>query len=124
MFQDRLPADKVTGTLPNVAPYNASVRINDEYCWRSKAVAKQVVDAIGLAHLVSGVGQHRVADPFTLAPVFYRLNRCNHQRGCLCSSLLNCIILPLQLYELRVGLSTTDSLEKDQHHRSLDQLFR
>jgi hypothetical protein len=32
--------------------------------------------------------------------------------------------LLLQLDELRIGTSTTDSLEKDQHHRSPGQLVR
>ena len=124
MLQDRRRGCPVAGTLADVAPRDVPVRLDDEHGRCSEAVAQQVVHAVGLGDAMFGIRQHRIADPCTLAPSFDDVDRCDHQREYLSSGIQECLIVSLQLAELRVGLSAPAALEKDQHHRPLGQLLR
>lgn len=123
LLQNRLCRHTVGSVLSNVAPHDLSIRVDDEHGWRGQAVVEKVIDAIGLAHPVCGVGQHRVADPGALAPSVHYIDGGDDERDHLCPGLLEQVIVTLQLAELRVGASTTTSLEKDQYHRPLVQLL-
>jgi hypothetical protein len=110
--------------LADPSPGNAPIRVNDEHGRRGEIVTQKVVDTVCLAYPVSGVGQHGVADSRTLAPAFYCTNICDYCCSQFGSSFPDRSVVFLQLHELRVGLSTANSLEKDQYHRSFGQMIR
>jgi hypothetical protein len=71
VLQNRLGAGPFAGTPTDLAPCDAPVCFDDERSRRGKPIAQQIVNTVGLAHLVVGVGQHGEGKPSALAPSFH-----------------------------------------------------
>ncbi len=110
--------------MTDVVPHDTPILPNDEHRWRGKIIAQQVVHAVSLGDLMTGVSQQRVGGPGALLHTLHRRYRGDSQRDHLRSGILECFVISLQPNELRaVGPSAT-FLEKDQHYRPLAQLLR
>lgn len=113
----------IVGVLADIAPDDQATLVHDKDGWRGPLVVEQVVDAVGAADRVVGVGQDGVGVAVTRDQGLYPLLWLYYQGNDLGFLVLKQSILGLQLTELRAARPSTAGTEKDKDHSGLASII-